>query len=163
MNPSKKYGIIAGVATVGYMLLFYLIDRTLILNMKVYWSSLLIYFICMYKACMEIRSSHENEVLHLKDAIRASFITFLIANAIFYIFYYILLNFVDPDLVKLQVEIAQQMYLDIMGEERAKPMLDRMEEEGFEMTFSKTFFEYAKGAIAGFVFSLLIGGFTRQE
>lgn len=163
MNESKKYGIIAGVATVGYMLLFYVIDRPLMLNMKVYWSSFLIYFFCMYKACIERRSKNENEVLLLMEGLKIAFQTFLIANAIFYVFYYILLNFVDPSLVDLQMETAKQMYQEYMPADQAKEMIKNMDKEGFEMTISKTTFEYAKGAIVGFAFSLFIGAIVRQD
>lgn len=163
MNESKKYGIIAGVATVGYMLLFYMIDRPLMLNMKIYWSSFLIYFFCMYKACVDCRSKNENEVLDLKEGFVIAFRTFLIANGIFYIFYYILLNFVDPDLINLQMEIAQQMYKDYMPAEQAAEMTKNMNKEGFEMTINKAVSEYAKGAIVGAVFSLFIAASVRQD
>jgi magnesium-transporting ATPase (P-type) len=163
LNESKKYGLLAGLATVGYFLLFYVIDRSLFLDWKVYWSSLLIYVFCMYRACVATRSKNENEVLSFPDGFRISFQTFIIANGIFYLFYYILFNFVDPGLVDLQKELAQQLYLDVMGEEKAKPMIEAMNKEGFEMNLRTILWEFVKGAIAGAALSLVVAGAVRQE
>jgi Protein of unknown function (DUF4199) len=163
LNESKKYGIIAGLVTVGYMSLFYVADRSLFLDWKVYWSSLLIYVFCMYRACIVTRSKNVNEVLQFPEGFSISFQTFIIANIIFYLFYYILFNFVDPGLIDLQKELAQQMYLDIMGEEKAKPMIKAMNKEGFEMNLRTILWEFVKGAIAGAALSLVVAGVVRQE
>ncbi len=120
----------------------------------------------MYKACISVRSKNDNEILPLKEGLKIAFQTFLIANAIFYIFYYLLLNFVDPSLVDLQMENAQQLledYKDYLPPEQTKDMKETMNREGFEMTIGKTIYEYVKGAIVGFVFSFLIGAIVRQD
>ena len=158
----KKYGIIAGVAVVGYMLLFYFIDKSLMLNWKVYWSSLIIYIIGMYVACAEKRKS-EGDVLDFQIGLRTAFVTFLLANGIFYAFQYLLFNFGDPTLVDLQKAASIELYKEFMGEEQAKEMIKAMKEDGFGMTIGASISGFVQGAIGGFLLALMVAGILRRE
>ncbi len=116
----------------------------------------------MTRACLEKRTSHGGNLI-FADGLRTAFVTFLIANAVFHIFNYILFNFVDKGLVDIQMEMAQELYPKLLPEEQAKDLLQTMKKEGFEMSIPNLVFAYAKGAIGGFVLSLIIAGFTRRE
>ncbi len=159
-SGTKKYGLLAGVLAIGYLLLFYLVNRALILNPAVYWSSVLFYLVCMYKACLSARSGYGG-LLTFSDGLRTAFTVFLIANLLFYLFYYLLFNYIDPDLVALQ-EASFRQFAEMMNPEEARPMLEAMEKQGFEMTLTATLFGYAKGAIGGFVLALIVAAVTKR-
>ena len=159
---SKKYGALAGVFVVLYFVLFYLIDKTTMLGMTAYWSSLIIYLGFMSKACLDERASHGG-LLTFKDALRTAFVTFLIANLFFHVFNYILFKYVDPGLIETQMEMAKKIYLQFMDEAQAKKMIKEMSKNRFEMSLANVIFEYAKGAIGGFILSLLVAVLIRRE
>lgn len=160
-NSSVKYGIIAGVSSIFYMLLFYFIDKRMMLGMGVYWSSLLIYLGLMYKACTDIRQDNGGFIT-FQDALRTAFTTFLIANVFFFTFYYVLFNFVEPGLIEIQKEMAIEVYNEVLGEQDAAKMQQSMEKEGFDMTVANTAMGFAKGAIGGFLLSLIIAAIAKR-
>jgi len=132
------------------------------LSMWVYWTPLIFYLFFMSKSCLEKRASHGGNLI-FKDAVRTAFVTFLVANAVFYIFNFLLFNFVDPEMVDIQMEMAKELYPKILPKEQAKDMIQTMKKEGFEMSLPNSIFAYAKGAIGGFVLSLIVAGITRRE
>ena len=164
MNSTKKNGLIAGGLTILFMMIVYLLidDKRIVLSYWVYWGSIIFYLFFMSRSCLEKRASHGGNLI-FKDALRAAFITFLVANAVFHLFNYVLFNFVDPGLVDIQMEMAKELYPKLLPKEQAKDMLQTMKREGFEMSIPNLIFAYAKGAIGGFVLSLIIAGITRRE
>ena len=82
---------------------------------------------------------------------------------VFHIFNYILFNFVDPNLVEIQMELAKEVYPRFLDENTAKNMLRTMTKDRFEMTLSNLVFALAKGAIGGFVLALIIAAMARRE
>jgi len=161
-NNRVKYGLLGGFFVVGYILLFYFIDKPTMLSMGVYWSSLLIYLFFMYRACIAERKGYHGNLI-FADALRTAFVTFLIANLVFHIFNYVLFNFVDPNLVEIQMELAKEVYPRFLDENTAKNMLRTMTKDRFEMTLSNLVFALAKGAIGGFVLALIIAAMARRE
>ena len=157
---ARNYGVLAGVVTIALMLLVYQFDKATMLSRLVYWPSLIIYIAFMYKACLEERKSHGG-FLTFQDGLRTAFGTFLIANLIFYVFYYVMFNYVDPGLVSIQAETFRA-YADAMEPGQAKDMMKAIEKQGFEVTLSSAMLGFAKGAIGGFLLSLIIGGLTKR-
>ena len=76
-----KYGIITGAAMTLYLLLFYNMDRANVLNPLVFWSSLLFPMVGMVIATRKVKEAQNGEI-DKREAIRASFLTWLIAMAI---------------------------------------------------------------------------------
>ncbi len=159
---SKKNGLLAGVFVVLFFALFYVIDKTTMLGMVVYWSSLIIYIGFMAKACLEERGSH-GDLLTFKDALRTAFVTFLLANLFFHIFNYILFKFIDPGLIETQMEMAKKVYAQFLDEAQSKKMIKEMAKNRFEMSITNVIFEYAKGAIGGFILSLIVAGLVKRD
>ena len=145
-----KYGITTGAAMVLYLLLFYSMGKAQVLNPLVFWSALLFPMIGMIIATRKVRAEQGDEI-DKKDAIRASFVTWLIAMAIFMAFIFILFNYVDNELIDLQKE----QYEAATGE-----TIDR---EDLKMTFGNVFFRWAFMLLPGFLLSYGIASFLRNK
>lgn len=89
-SKAVRYGLIAGIGTVAYFLLFYFINPRLMFNPWVYWASLGIYLALMWKALLDEKQA-ANGPLAFKDSLRTAFYIFVIANFCYYLFYYLLL------------------------------------------------------------------------
>lgn len=161
-NHSIKFGIIAGSATIVFLFLFYWIEKELMLSAGIIWSTTFLYFIGMYMAPLELRKENEG-YLDFKTALRAAFIVWVIANAIYHAFQYILYNFLDPDMLNVQKNYMQRE----MGK------LDGMVSEEYLETFSENIevlnydlgtviFTYFSSLIAGFIFSAIIARLVRR-
>ena len=98
------YGIIAGIAVIGYVLLFYFMDNTWALGASVRFSSLLIYALFMY---LGIKDTNTTD---FKVLLRGAFAIFLIANALYYVFDFVLFNYIDPSLIDIEKEMAIELY-----------------------------------------------------
>jgi hypothetical protein len=100
----------------------------------------------------------------LRLRIRQAFLTFIIANAVYYIFYYILLNFIDQQLIALQFEILQER-IENMGSagENLKSMYKNTRPEDLTMTVGKTLFSFGRGLIGGFILSVIIAYISERK
>jgi hypothetical protein len=91
-----KYGTMAGVGAVGYLLLFYYTNREWLFTGTFYFSSLLIYLFFMYQAAKTVAKED------FKTILKVALSTFLIANALYYIGDFWLYNKMDTSLADLQ-------------------------------------------------------------
>lgn len=155
---SLKYGQIAGGSVVLYFLLFYLLDKEIMLKIWVAASSMLIYLFFMAKAVNDQRKLQEN-IISFREAISVAFLTLIIANVTYYIFYFIIMKS-DPELVVF----LKQNYIDyyqIMLRDQNPAEIEK-NFEGFEVNLSFVLLRFAQGAIIGFVLSLIIAGTMRR-
>jgi hypothetical protein len=139
-------GILAGVLTVGYFLLFYFIDRALLLNPWVWWGSLTLFLLFMFRVVRQIDSTTFR--LNLQSA----FLVFVIANAIFYLFYYLLFSVFDTGLVDLQREMLSENPLWQGGNT----------EIDLSVTIGRVIFSFAYSLIGGFILALLVSAVSRK-
>ena len=99
-----KFGSIAGVAVVLWLLLFYFMDKKLYFHPGVQWGVLPIYALAMYLACRgEARQS--TELYAWQPALRTAFGTFVVTHLIAHVFYFVLLKFIDPGMINLQSSV----------------------------------------------------------
>ncbi|MCB0638532.1 MAG: DUF4199 domain-containing protein [Lewinella sp.] len=142
-----RYGILAGVACELVFGLAYLADHSLVLNNYLRIGSLVIY---LYPMWLSQRHAEDQE---LRTLLQPAFLTFVVANAVFYLFDYALFAYIDPSLVDQQAEmLAAQGYLDDVGG-RA----------GLEPTPSRFFFDYVRSLIGGFVLAGILAFVRRQQ
>lgn len=130
-----KYGLIAGVGVIAYFLLFYSIDKGLMLHFGIWWSSMIIYLLAMIFAARKTGS------FEFRAKVQATFTTFLVANAAFYVFYYLLFGIIDPQLTELQREILLQ-HPGIGGD---------IAQQDLHVTLGRSFFYFCRSLIGGFV------------
>ena len=155
---SLKYGLMAGGSVVLYFLLFYFLDKDSIFKTWVAAVSLIPYIIFMVKAVTDQRTLQE-DIISFRDAISVAFLTFIIANVVYYIFYYFLMQS-NPDLVEMQKQIAIEFYEKFLSGQNTEDV--RQSYEGYEINLSSVFLGFARGAIGGFILSMLIAGLMRR-
>ncbi len=150
---SLKYGLIAGGIVVLYFLLFYFLDKESMLKMWVAYSSILIYVLFMAKTVKDQRELME-DIISFRDAISVAFLNFIIANVVYYIFYFFIIKS-DLALVEMLKQSTIEFYQK-MGQDTAEI------EKNFEVGFSTILLSFARGAIGGFILSLIIAGTMRR-
>ncbi|TAK43454.1 MAG: DUF4199 domain-containing protein [Saprospiraceae bacterium] len=147
-QTAVKYGIIAGIGTVLYLLVFYFIDSALILKPLVYWSTLIIAVVGMAAAVSKVRSENGGHITR-KDAMKTAFLVFVISMLFFNALVYILFNFVAPELSEMQKQIMEAAGRDVSHMD-------------FNMTPGKVFFGYAFSLIGGFFISYLVASIMKR-
>jgi hypothetical protein len=151
-----KYGISAGLAVVGYSSLFYFIDKTLFLGAVAKFSTLLVYAAFMYKAVKDY------PIDDFKKILRGAFGVFLIGIASYYLFDFILFNYIDKGLIDIEKELAIEMY-------RPKTPINEIYQMEQDIrnarghTVSSNLLQMARWAILGFGLSLIISLFAKRR
>lgn len=143
-----KYGIIAGLATVLYLYIFYLVDPALFLNPLVYWSSLIIPIVAMVKATRKVKDEQETKLEKIA-AIRTSFLTWTIVMLIFHVFMFLMFK-LDGNLV----EVLREMVREAKGDKDAA--------EVTALTFGQAFFRMSFMLLPGFLFSYMVASFMKK-
>ena len=147
-QTATKYGIIAGIGTVLFLLVFYFIDRAYATNPFVSFSTLLIVVLGMVKACTAYRSNNEGS-LAKKEALKISFTVAVVSGLFFYSFLYVLFKFMDPGLNQILQDKAVA----------ADPVAA---DHPFEMTIGNVISGYAFSLIYGFLLSLMVANFVKK-
>ena len=136
-NSSLKYGIAAGLLTIIFYTVVYMIDRSLFFSPIVHWSSFLFYIYFMAVAWKDAGKPED-----FRESLKIMFVIYLIANAIYYIFYYLIFKVVDPDIVEIQKEMMVSRGMDIEG-------------INFDLNFTQLILGYASSCIGGFVIAAI--------
>ncbi|MBK8724012.1 MAG: DUF4199 domain-containing protein [Saprospiraceae bacterium] len=169
MNPVVlKYGIMAGVSTVVYLLLFYFIQKPLFLDAKVLWSTLIIYLFFMFKAVNEIDDIATS--IDFKSYIQIAFWVFVIADLIYYPFFHILCNYLDTSLLEL-MRSTQSEYLEltlkqstrIEEQQVIRKTIEELKIQDMHITFSNTLYSLVQGIIGGFLLSVIVAMITAKR
>ena len=145
-----KYGMIAGAGTLCWFLLFYALGRELMLSPWVYYASFVFYLWAMYSA---MRSSLRGGVQAFKEVLRAGFAVYLLANLVYYLFYYFI-NHWDPALAETQKEMMREWLPRITPKDKLRQALKALEESDFVVHPRDAFFSYMRSAIGGFVLAV---------
>ncbi len=143
----RKWGVIGGALRIGLFVLMYFLGREAMLARELWLGSMLIYAWAMYQAQKEVEGDD------LRAYIQPGFLVFVMANALFYVFYYLMFTSIDPSLVDLQVEMleAKGMLKEAGGRAAVTP------------TAKATFFDYVRSLIPGFVLAAAIGWVLRRQ
>jgi hypothetical protein len=147
-QTAVKYGIIAGMATVLYLLFFYWLNPAYVTNRWVSFSTLLFVMLGMVAACVKRRKLN-NGKLDRQEALKISFLVAVVAGIFFYGFIYLLFNFIDPGLNEL---LSKEVAMENPGQQNVP----------FQMTFGKVFFGYAFNLAYGFFLSLMVANFVKK-
>lgn len=144
-----------------YMLIFYFYDKKIMLGPSVLWSTTLLYIVGMFFAAREERK--KREFMTFREVLSVAFVTYLVANLVFYDFIYILFNFVDPTLPDLQVQVSIEKARESGLSEYLEDAIAEIEKTPAELTLGQAIFDYIRSAIFGFILSLAIAGVTRNK
>ncbi len=69
---------------------------------------------------------------------------------------------IDPGLVDIQKEMLQA-YAEQLEVDQRREMIKSIEESNFDVTLLTVLSGFAKGAIGGFILSLIISSITKRE
>ena len=165
-NSGVKNGIILGVASIIFAHVCYMINPRWLLTGIAYLSILItIYF--MYRSAIEERRQNEG-FLSFGDALKSTFLTFVIGSLFGAIYFYLMFNVIDPSLNDVMREISLEqgeMVAKFLGaEEQLANLPDELENQNIQMNFSLIFMQYLVSLIfPGFILALVISAVTKKE
>lgn len=142
-----RYGVLAGFLTVGLYIILWLTNKEFVFNPFIWWASLGIYMYFMIRAARELG---DGGLKPYQIVLRDAFGVFVFANAIFYLFYWILITQVDPSLVEVQQQVMVKAY-----ENHGKSIDEQTKITIEAFSFGNTFFRYAYSLLGGFLLSLV--------
>lgn len=160
-NKSVVYGSVAGALTVVFLLIVYLVDKTLFFSPWVAYSPMLLYIGAMAMASFQTAAATEGS-FPWRDALRVGFLTYLVANAWFYIFYYAI-HQIDPSLAVLQKEIMREALPEFTKPANLGEAYKKLDEQDFQVSLGQVILGWAQGAIIGFGLAALLALLTRRE
>jgi len=158
---SIRYGILAGISVIIYMLVFYFYDVKIMLGPSVFWSTTILYIAGMFFAAREERKLRE--YITFREVLPVAFVTYLVANLFFYDFLYILFNFVDTSLPELQRQVSLETIEASGFSQYVEEAIEGIDDVPAEFTLGQAIFGYIRSAISGFLISLVIAGITRNK
>lgn len=156
-NPSIKNGIIAGLAGAAVTLVCYLINPKWALT-AASWITTPLFIVMMV---LSVKADKEGQdFTSFSDALKPAFLTYVVANLLFTIFYYVLLNFIAPELIEIQKEIALEAIEKMqgfLGEEAAEAAIDQIQGRDFSFGLGTALWTFAWGLIIpGFIVAAII-------
>jgi Protein of unknown function (DUF4199) len=151
-----KYGIMAGLAVVGYFLLFYSINKTMMLGPSAQLPSYLIYLGFMFWAAKQY--SH----LDFKDILKVAFGVFVLTNLCYYVFDYYLFNVMDKALGDIQKDLMLDYFEGAAKSVEEASLRTQNIQNGDYHSLKSLIFAYAKGAIGGFGMAILVSYLVKK-
>jgi hypothetical protein len=171
MNISKegiKWGIFTVIVTIIIYIIAYFISYETFFNTGIFWVTTLFYVFTMYMASREARNkfmaTHDltEEPYPFNMALQPPFLTFLIANILYYLFNYIMFAFVNPELPEIQKAITLETLDKVMSsmsafmdEDQIDEMVEAIEEQDFTVTLGSTLLGLARSLLGGFLLSAI--------
>lgn len=159
-----RYGFIAGFMAMFFLTITYVVDPSLLIG-NARWGMWGIVAVVMGLCCWRIRKENGNE-LGFREALRASFLVFLIANIFVTLFNYYMFAFYDPKLA----ELLRQLDIDYLNQIKDTMPSYEYEEKvrltqsvSYAPSFGNVFFSYVVLAIYGFGISLIVALFMKRE
>jgi hypothetical protein len=161
-----NYGLVGGLAAIAIALLIYLVSTKGYL-MWSDWVGYAAITFTMVMACKAVRTDNEG-ILLFRDALRISFLVFVIASAVLLFFKFVLHNFVDTGLADVQMQIAVESIEKLgrfMGESAMDELLEELENpDNYQLTVGKTLLGYGFGLIfPGFIISLIVAAVLKRN
>jgi hypothetical protein len=160
-NKGVVFGSIAGALTVGFYLVLYFVDKNHLLDPWATYLPFVFYLGAMYMASRQSALETEGP-FPWKDALRIAFLVYLVANAWFYAFYYLIHQF-DPSLADLQKELMRASLPQYTEPGKLSQAYEELETHDFKVSLGDAIFGWARGAILGFGLAALVALVTRKE
>jgi len=164
-SNALRYGLFAGLGTIVVMLLLYMLNAEMIFGwaLQATW---LIYLFCMYKAVDDTKNENDG-FISLKEGFTAAFIVFAVANLLYIVFYYVLVNVIDPSLMDIQIEKGIEAVEKVaefagMSEEELDDAIAEVE-KGMQPSISQTLLGYLMSLIGGAIPSVIMAAIFKKE
>ena len=131
-----------------YLFVFHQIDAKFVLNPFVVFGQIFISILAMIRAVRAIRLANGDKISK-QDALKYAFLVFVVSQLLFWLFVYVLFNFMDPGII----EIQRKMMVDA-GIKAGK--------QDLTMTLGMIFKRWAFMLIPGFLLSLMVSNFMKK-
>ncbi len=164
-NHWMKYGMLAGLVTVVLYMIIYFVNAKTMLGPLVQWGSLLIFIGAMAKAGID-RKNDNGGYLSFMDTFLEGFKTYAIAAIIYYIFYYILFNFIDPgltELLKEQAIEAIEKMAGLVGGDGMEAAMDAIESQDFSIGIGSALMSLFMSILGGGIVALIVAVFIKKD
>lgn len=165
MNTNQKYGFLGGLCSIVLMLGLYFysnafLEKQLMVHYQANMVKYLIFGVFMYLAIHALQQKDQS-VKPLKDLIKPAFVCFLLANLIYHAFYFVMLKWIDPELITASNEYIAE-FMEKMNAERLPGKLNDAKSSSNAISLSSSLFAYAKEVILGFIIAAILA-FTRRN
>lgn len=164
-SNAVRYGLFAGLGTIAVMLLLYMVNAEMIFGwaLQATW---LVYLFCMYKAVADTKNENDG-FISLREGFTAAFIVFAIANLMYIVFYFVLVNVIDPSLMEIQIEKGVEAVEKVaqfagMSEEELESAIEEVE-KGMQPNLGQTLLGYAISLIGGAIPAVIIAAILKKE
>lgn len=164
-DPGIRNGLIAGVAIVFYFLLFYFISPKLFFGVWTQWGALVIYLAFMTKACWDKRKVLEED-FDFQQALKTAFVVYVVAAFIYALFNFLLLTYIDPELLEVQRQVLLErleVSQALMNAEELESMKRTIADQDLSIDFQSAMLSFGLSLIGGFILSLIVAAFTRNN
>ncbi|MEQ8706486.1 MAG: DUF4199 domain-containing protein [Phaeodactylibacter sp.] len=164
-NRGVKYGIIAGGITVGIYLLFYLINKELVFNSFLNWATVGLYLAIAWKSIDDERQALGGK-LEFQQALKVGFTVFVVANLVYYLYYYLLHGVFDPGLEEVQRAVMSETLearKGMLSEEQYDAFKESLEGDGLKVGLQNTLLTYARSLIGYFLISLGLAALASRK
>jgi hypothetical protein len=169
-SPAIKYGLYFGMATSAIFMVLYLVNPRLMMNIPI---TIVIGYLFpiffMVLAGREKRSSLEG-FISFGEAVKETFLCYLIGSFIITVFTYILYNIIDPSLIDVMMDEAAKMgesFMRMMGAEEAEIQEGTKEMAKIDfnpMSPGLLFFNWMVGLVfPGIIISLIISAIIKNS
>jgi small-conductance mechanosensitive channel len=168
-NHGVQNGIFAGLVGVVLYLLYWFINPNLLFNMTLgLIVGLGVYAFFMWRAGSATKEDNSG-YLTFKQALKPTFLTFVIGSLIAVIFTYLLYNFIDPTLNDLlqekSIEMAEKAAKMFGADEEALEQIrEQVEAKGVSMSIGQIIQQYLVGLIfPGFILALIVSAIIKKN
>ena len=144
-----KFGITAGLLAVAAYIVAYFISLDAFLSQLLFYLTLSVYLIAMYRLADKTVASGKDS---FKEIVRPLFICYLVANAIYFLFYYIMITMVNPEIYTQQTALMAPKMKQLA-----------IEDTNLEFKLSHYILYYFQSAIFGFIVSASIAFSKKQS
>lgn len=144
-----KFGLLTGVVTLILYTIAYVMGMDIYLSQGLYWISMIVFVALMYVLAQKTVDSGQDD---FRSIVRPLFICFLIANAMYYVYYFIMINYIDPEIYTEQVSRMTK------GLEKLN-----IEEKDTSFDLFKYVLSYFQAAIGGFLIASAISYSKKQS
>jgi hypothetical protein len=165
MSPGIRYGFLGGVVVVLYFAVLYVAKQNLFLSPMIQWGIMAAYLFFMWKASQEDCAVHGKD-RDFRDIVRTPFLTFLLINLCYWLFYYGL-HLYDPSLLQaemtLELNMLKKQLADGLGDpQQANQFRERIQE--LEKTIATpqpqplgpVLMRMCVGAVGGFILAAIV-------
>lgn len=164
-NPGVRNGLFLAIAYIVFTHISYLINPKSIFNFFQYLAFFITVFF-VYRSAVEEKRRNEG-MITFSEALKVTFLTYAIGGVIWAIYYYLLINVIDPSLNDVAREVTLELtegMVDMMGaEDQLDGLEDQLDEQNMTMTFPLIFMNYLVSLIfPGFILALIISAIIKN-